>query len=113
LKSMAETETIKFLDNSDFNDWLNENYPVSIAEYEFNSSEVLFNQKYDCYVEALENYNKDPQLVLERIYKNFPNPIAHYLFEAEANYQNNHHRLDSLKCFSGWSSAKRDTAPCP
>jgi hypothetical protein len=99
---MEKNLKIEFIDNPDFNQWLNENFPVDIEEYEFQSSEVLYNQKYDWYLDALSRYNKNPQLVLERVYKNFPNPIAHYLYEAEENYQNSHHRLDSLK--SCWES---------
>lgn len=94
---MDETDTIKFLDNPEFNGWLNDNFLVEIEEYEFHSSEVLYNQKYECYVEALERYNKDPRIVLWRIIENFPTPIAYYIDQAENNYQNEHHRLDLLK----------------
>ncbi len=94
---MQEADKIKFLDNPEFNDWLNDNFPVEIEEYEFHSSEVLYNQHYDGYVKALERYNQDPQIVLWRIIENFPTPIAYYIDQAENNYQNEHHRLDLLK----------------
>lgn len=94
---MEEADKIKFLDNPEFNDWLNDNFPVEIEEYEFHSSEVLYNQLYDGYVKALERYNQDPQIVLWRIIENFPTPIAYYIDQAENNYQNEHHRLDLLK----------------
>ncbi len=94
---MEEADKIKFLDNPEFNDWLNDNFPVEIEEYEFHSSEVLYNQHYDGYVMALERYNQDPQIVLWRIIENFPTPIAYYIDQAENNYQNEHHRLDLLK----------------
>lgn len=94
---MEEADKIKFLDNPEFNDWLNDNFPVEIEEYEFHSSEVLYNQHYDGYVKALERYNQDPQIVLWRIIENFPTPIAYYIDQAENNYQNEHHRLDLLK----------------
>lgn len=93
---MEENGKIDFMDNIEFNTWLNENFPVEIDEFSFLASEILY-QNYDLYIAALEKFNNDPGLVLERIYKKFPNPIAHYLYEAEVNYQNNHHRLDSLK----------------
>jgi len=94
---MDEIEKIKFLDNPEFNDWLNENFPVVIEEYVFHSSEVLYNQEYESYIAALERYNQDPQIVLWRIIDNFPTPIAYYIDQAENNYQNEHHRLDLLK----------------
>lgn len=94
---MEEADQIKFLDNPEFNDWLNNNFPVEIEEYEFHSSEILYNQHYDGYVKALERYNQDPQIVLWRIIENFPTPIAYYIDQAENNYQNEHHRLDLLK----------------
>jgi hypothetical protein len=94
---MEEAVKIKFLDNPEFNDWLNDNFPVEIEEYDFHSSEVLYNQHYDGYVKALERYNQDPRIVLWRIIENFPTPIAYYIDQAENNYQNEHHRLDLLK----------------
>lgn len=88
---------IEFIDNPEFNLWLNESFPILIEEYEFRSSEVLYNLKFDWYIEALDRFNNDPQLVLSRITKNFPTPIAYYIDQAENNYQNDHHRLDLLK----------------
>jgi hypothetical protein len=88
---------IEFIDNSDFNLWLNDNFPVEIELYELPASEVLYNLKYDWYIKALERYNEDPQLVLWRIIENFPTPIAYYIDQAENNSQNDHHRLDLLK----------------
>jgi hypothetical protein len=94
---MDKQPKIEFIDNPDFNQWLKENYPIEIELYEFNASEVLYNLKYDWYVEALERYNNDTQFVLRRIIDNFPTPIAFYIDQAENNYQNDHHRLDLLK----------------
>jgi len=94
---MEEPPKIEFIDNPDFNQWLNDNFPVEIEEFEFKSSEVLYDLKYDLYIEALERYNKDPQFVIRRIIDNFPTPIAYYIDQAENNYQNDHHRLDLLK----------------
>ena len=94
---MEEKPKIEFIDNPDFNQWLQENYPVEIEQYEFNSGEVLYNLQYDWYLEALERFNNDPQFVLRRIIDNFPTPIAYYIDQAENNYQNDHHRLDLLK----------------
>ncbi|KRT14944.1 hypothetical protein ASU31_16635 [Pedobacter ginsenosidimutans] len=94
---MELTPKIEFIDNPEFNLWLNESFPILIDDYEFSSSEVLYNLKYDLYQQSLERYNKDPQLVLSRITKNFPTPIAYYIDQAENNYQNDHHRLDLLK----------------
>lgn len=94
---MELSTKIEFIDNPEFNLWLNESFPVLIEEYEFNASEVLYNEKYEFYLKALERYNKDPQVVLSRITKKFPTPIAYYIDQAEYNYQNDHHRLDLLK----------------
>lgn len=94
---MDTSSKTEFIDNPEFNLWLNESFPVMIEEFEFNASEILYNQKKDFYLQALERYNTDPQLVLSRITKNFPTPIAYYIDQAEYNYQNDHHRLDLLK----------------
>jgi len=99
---MSEEKRIDFIENPDFNDWLVENYPVCIEEYEYPSSEVLYNTKYEDYVEALGRYNADPKIELSRIEDKFPTPIAYYFFQANNNYQNDHHRLDLLK--SCWES---------
>ena len=94
---MDAATKIEFIDNPEFNQWLNENFPIEIEIYKLNPSEVLYNLKYDWYVAAFERYNDDPQFVLRRIIENFPTPIAYYIDQAENNYQNDHHRLDLLK----------------
>jgi hypothetical protein len=99
---MSAGSPIAFIDNPDFNRWLEENYPVEIEEYSFKSSDVLYNMGYDWYLEALARYAADPKVSLTRIENNFPAPIAYYFYQARHNYQNAHHRLDLLK--SCWES---------
>lgn len=99
---MSEEKKITLTDNPDFNKWLEENYSVEIEEYEFPSSGVLYQMSYDSYLEALARYEKDPKIELSRIEENFPSPISYYFYQAENNYQNDHHRLDLLK--SCWES---------
>lgn len=99
---MNDGKKIEFIDNPDFNRWLEENYQVHIEEYEYPSSEVLYNTKYEDYLEALGRYNADPKIELSRIEDKFPSPIAYYFYQANNNYQNDHHRLDLLK--SCWES---------
>jgi len=99
---MSEDKKIEFVDNPDFNRWLVENYQVCIEEYDYPSSEVLYNTKYENYISALSRYNADPKIELSRIEDKFPSPIAYYFFQANSNYQNDHHRLDLLK--SCWES---------
>ena len=99
---MSEEKKIEFVDNPDFNRWLEENYAVKIAEYEYRSSDVLYKINYDDYIEALNRYNTDPKIELSRIEEKFPSPIAYYFYQAINNYQNDHHRLDLLK--SCWES---------
>ena len=99
---MSADRKIEFIDSPDFNRWLEDNYQVRIEDYEYPSSEVLYNTEYEDYVEALSRYNADPKIELSRIEDRFPSPIAHYFFQANNNYQNNHHRLDLLK--SCWES---------
>jgi hypothetical protein len=99
---MSETKKIDFIENSDFNRWLEENYQVRIEEYEYPSSEVLYNTNYEDYVEALNRYTTDPRIEFSRIKDKFPLPIAYYFYQANNNYQNDHHRLDLLK--SCWES---------
>jgi hypothetical protein len=99
---MSEDTKIEFIDNPDFNRWLEENYQVRIEEYEYPASEVLYNTNYEDYVEALNRYIADPRIELSRIEEKFPLPIAYYFYQANNNYQNDHHRLDLLK--SCWES---------
>jgi len=94
--------SVVYTDNLDFNTWLDENFEVEVEEYFFPASEVLFQMNYDQYLKALDRYNTDPQIFTQRIYKKFPSPIAYYLYQAETNFQNDHHRLDLLK--SCWES---------
>jgi len=99
---MNEETKIEFIDNPDFNRWLEENYQVRIEEYEYPSSEVLYNIKYQDYIKALGRYVTEPRIELSRIEERFPLPIAYYFHQANCNYQNDHHRLDLLK--SCWES---------
>ena len=99
---MNEEKRIDFTNNPDFNKWLEENYSVEIEEYEFPSSGVLYKMSFEGYAEALSRYTKDPKIALRRIEEEFPAPIAYYFYQAENNYQNDHHRLDLLK--SCWES---------
>jgi hypothetical protein len=99
---MSEEKKMDFTDNPDFNRWLEENYQVSIEEYEYPSSEVLYNTKYEDYIEAFHRYTANPVIKLSRIENKFPSPIAYFFSQANKNYQNNHHRLDLLK--SCWES---------
>jgi len=99
---MSDGKKIEFVDNPDFNRWLEENYQVTIEEYEYPSSRVLYNTKYEDYIEALGRYNADPKIEFSRIEDKFPSPIAYYFYQANNNYQNEHHRLDLLK--SCWES---------
>lgn len=99
---MSDEIKIGLGDNPDFNRWLIENYYVEIEEYEFPSSEVLYMMSKEKYAEALARYNADPKVSLSRIEEGFPTPIAYYFFQANNNYQNDHHRLDLLK--SCWES---------
>ncbi|MEM7127287.1 MAG: hypothetical protein AAF702_13225 [Chloroflexota bacterium] len=93
---------VAFDDNPDFNQWLEENYPVEIEEFSFPASDVLYQMGYERYLEALERYIADPKISLTRIENLFPAPIAYYFYQATHNYQNAHHRLDLLK--SCWES---------
>ncbi|MFH1527056.1 MAG: hypothetical protein ABIG69_10465 [Bacteroidota bacterium] len=99
---MSDEKKTEITDNPNFNKWLEENYSVEIEEYEFPSSDVLYQMRYESYLEALERYARDPKIELSRIEEKFPSPIAYYFYQAENNYQNDHHRLDLLK--SCWES---------
>lgn len=94
---MSDETNANFEDNRDFNSWLEENYFIEIEEYEYPSSAVLYKMSTDDYVEALERYKNDPKVALSRIENSFPTPIAYYFYQANNNYQNDHHRLDLLK----------------
>jgi hypothetical protein len=102
---MSEENRIEYSDHPEFNEWLNndsENNIVTIAGYTFLPSEALYKMNYGQYVEAYQEYLKDDTVLLNDIYANFPTPIAFYLYQAEENFDNAHHRLDLLK--SAWEA---------
>jgi len=101
---MSEPASIEYSDHPNFNDWLDSSSEntVNIAGYTFPPSEVLYNMKYEKYVEELEVYLADEESFLNEVYSSFPTPIAFYLWQAENNYDNPHHRLDLLK--STWEA---------
>lgn len=101
---MTDESRIEYSENPDFNEWLDSNSDnyVSINGYSFPPSETLYNMNYDQYVEAFQDYLDDDGIVLNNVYSDFPTPIAHYVFQAEMNYDNVHHRLDLLK--SAWEA---------
>jgi len=99
---MSDEVKVSFEDNPDFNKWLEENYAVDIEEYSYPSSSVLYKISAEDYFEALARYKSDPKVALDRIENYFPTPIAYYFYQANNNYQNDHHRLDLLK--SCWES---------
>lgn len=99
---MSDDIKADFEDNPDFNQWLEENYDVEIDEYIYPSSSVLYKMNTEHYMEALERFKNDPKIAVSRIQNYFPTPIAYYLYQANNTFENNHHRLDSLK--SCWES---------
>ncbi|MCX9026115.1 MAG: hypothetical protein OIN85_08495 [Candidatus Methanoperedens sp.] len=101
---MESEKSISYSDNPNFNKWLdsNEDNIVSIAGYSFSPSETLYRMNYERYCEESQLYLNDDSLLLEEIYSDFPTPIAFYLYQAQENYDNPHHRLDLLK--STWES---------
>lgn len=102
---MDEEKIIGYSDNPDFNEWIDDdidNNIVSIVGYSFPPSETLYKMNYSQYCEALRDYLLDDDRLLEEVYKDFPTPIAYYLYQAQENYDNPHHRLDLLK--SCWES---------
>jgi hypothetical protein len=99
---MSDEKIIEYSNSPGFNQWLIENYLVEIEEYEFPSSEVLYQMSQEKYADALARYATDPKVSLSRIEEKFPTPIAYYFYQATNNYQNDHHRLDLLK--SCWES---------
>ena len=101
---MSEDRIIEYIDNPDFNDWVdtNDGNSVYIEGYTFNPSQTLYKMNYRQYCEALQLYLADDSLLLEEVYSSFPTPIAFYLYQAQENYDNPHHRLDLLK--STWEA---------
>ena len=102
---MNEESKPEYTDHPDFNEWLNtdsENNIVTIAGYSFLPSETLYKMNGDQYAEAYQEYLKDDTILLNDVYANFPTPIAFYLYQAEENFDNAHHRLDLLK--SAWEA---------
>lgn len=102
---MEEDKILSYTENPDFNEWIDndiENNLVSVVGFSFPPSETLYKMNYTQYCEALNEYLLDDDRLLDEVYKDFPTPIAFYLFQAEENYDNSHHRLDLLK--SCWES---------
>jgi hypothetical protein len=101
---MNDEEIIAYSDLPEFNDWLDfdsENI-VNIHGFSFSPSETLYNMNYDQYMLAYQDFLNDDDLLIEHVYTDFPTPIAYYLYQAEENYENPHHRLDLLK--SAWEA---------
>lgn len=102
---MSEENRIDYFENTEFNDWLDsdsENNNVNIYGFTFSPSETLYKMNYTQYVLAYQDYLNDDNVLLDKIYTDFPTPIAYYLYQAQENYDNPHHRLDLLK--SGWEA---------
>lgn len=101
---MSEEYRIEYTDNPEFNEWLDNDSEnsVTIAGYTCLPSETLYKMNYEQYVEAYKAYLEDDIILLEDVYANFPTPISYYLYQAQENYDNPHHRLDLLK--SGWEA---------
>lgn len=99
---MNEEARIEYSANLKFNEWLDsatENV-VEISGFTFAPSETLYRMNYGQYVKAYEAYLEDEAVLLETVYADFPSPISYYVFQAQENYDNPHHRLDLLK--SAW-----------
>lgn len=101
---MSEEAKIEYTDNPEFNEWLDNDSEnsVTIAGYTFSPSETLYKMNYNQYVKAYKAYLQDDDILLEDVYSNYPTPISYYLFQAQENYDNPHHRLDLLK--SAWEA---------
>lgn len=101
---MSEEYRMVYTDNPEFNEWLDNDSEngVTIAGYTFSPSETLYHMNYDQYVKAYTAYLEDDAILLDNVYSNFPTPISHYLYQAQENYDNAHHRLDLLK--SAWEA---------
>jgi hypothetical protein len=101
---MNEEVRIDYSSNPKFNDWLDsatENI-VEISGFTFTPSETLYKMNYSQYVKAYGAYIEDETVLLETVYSDFPTPISFYVFQAQENYDNPHHRLDLLK--SAWEA---------
>lgn len=101
---MSEETKIEYSANPEFNDWLDsidENI-VAISGYTFLPSETLYKMNYAQYFENYNSYLEDDSILIEEVYLDFPTPIAFYLYQAQENYDNPHHRLDLLK--STWEA---------
>ena len=101
---MSEETRIEYTDNPEFNEWLDNDSEnsVTITGYTFLPSETLYTMNYAQYVKACKAYREDDTILLDDVYSNFPTPISHYLYQAQENYDNPHHRLDLLK--SAWEA---------
>ncbi|MCB0197139.1 MAG: hypothetical protein KDJ65_34650 [Anaerolineae bacterium] len=101
---MNEEAKVEYSDNPDFNEWLDSSKEntVTISGYSFPPSETLYRMNYDQYIEAYETYLEDDNILIETVYSDFPTPISFYIYQAQENYDNPHHRLDLLK--SAWEA---------
>ncbi len=101
---MSDEDRIEYSDNPDFNEWIDSNGDniVAISGYSFPPSETLFNMNYDQYIVAFQEYVDDDGVVINNVYSDFPTPISYYIYQAQENYDNPHHRLDLLK--SAWEA---------
>ncbi len=101
---MSETNKVEYTDHPTFNEWLDssDENTVNIGGFTFPPSKTLYCMSYEQYVELLQSYLADDELFSNEVFTSFPTPVAHYLWQAENNYDNPHHRLDLLK--SAWEA---------
>lgn len=97
------------LDLSDFdacppyNEWLDEQHaeqsgPLDILGYQPRPSFVLFNLSQDTYQAAFDDFQRQREEQLkERVFNDFPSPIAHYFYRFENGYENELQRLHLLR----------------
>ena len=101
---MSEEDRIEYTGNPEFNEWLDSDTEnnVTISGFTFLPSETLYKMNYDQYVLAYREYLNNDDVLIGDVYADFPTPIAFYLYQAQENYDNPHHRLDLLK--SAWEA---------
>ncbi len=99
-----ELDDLIYEDHEDFNQDLDDNEnAIEISGIPFRPSEVLFKVQPETYRIALTDFqNRQSEDFKQKVYDNYPSPIAYYFRQTQYGYLNNNNRLQLLR--STWEA---------
>jgi len=89
---------IRYEDNPEFNEYLDETYPIDIGGIALQASEVLFEMDLVAYEEMLNEFKeKQDEDFKNIVYNEFPLPIAYNFYRCNEGFESPIQRLHLLK----------------